>query len=171
METDLSLKQAQAASSAIQQPDTLLLAIGNSARQDDGLGWAFMKALQQTNRFQGQLQACYQLQIEDAELITRFPRVIFVDATSESLPDGFSWENVRPQNDFTFTTHALTPMAVLYLCQDLYNKHPEAYLLKIQGEQWELQTGLSPNAKENLNKAIHFFAQLQVGTKPIKQES
>ena len=102
--------------STLNQEDTLLIAIGNSARSDDGLGWTFMEKLKERNLFKGQLTSCYQLQIEDAEVISHFPKIIFVDACESDLPDGFDLEVTKPLNDFTFTTHALTPSAVLFLC-------------------------------------------------------
>ena len=139
------------------QSDTLLIAIGNTARRDDGLGWLFLDQIMELDCFQGKTTYCYQLQVEDAALIEQHPRIIFVDATEEKLNNGFEWEKVKPKNDFTFTTHALTPEAVLYLCQELYKKNPLAYTLKIQGFKWKLKTGLSKKATKNLKKALKYF--------------
>ncbi len=144
----------------LNQKDTLLLAIGNSARSDDGLAWAFLDQLKALNYFRGKTNYCYQLQIEDAEMISRYPRVIFVDACEGKHCNGFTWEATDALNDFSFTTHALTPGAVLYLCQELYQKTPEAFTLKIKGHDWELKTGLSNQAKESLTKALVFFEEM-----------
>ena len=76
------------------------------------------------------------------------------------ISDGFAWEETEALNDFTFTTHALTPGAVLFLCNDLYQKFPEAYTLKINGFDWALKIGMSDSAKTNLAKAIEFFDEL-----------
>lgn len=141
------------------QRDTLLIAIGNSARSDDGLGWAFLDKLKESYFFEGETTYCYQLQVEDAEMISTFQKVIFVDASEEKLQNGFGWKKTIPQNDFTFTTHALTPEAVLFLCENLYKKTPEAYTLKIQGNHWELKTGLSKSATKNLEKALKHFEE------------
>ena len=163
METDFATLQRVDLFTKIHQEKSLLIAIGNDARQDDGLGWAFADGLKETKAFPGQLFYCYQLQIEDAELISNYPLVVFVDATTEPLPMGYALEKVSPENDFTFTTHALTPMAVLFLCQDLFGQQPEAYVLKIRGSHWELETGLSKVGKEHLFKALEFFiTQLEV---------
>jgi len=141
----------------LNQKDTLLIAIGNSARSDDGLGWAFLEQLKKQSTFIGETCACYQLQIEDAELISNYSRVVFVDACEEDSHDGFAWEVTEALNDFTFTTHALTPSAVVYLTNDLYQKFPEAYTLKIYGFDWALKIGMSNLAKANLAKAVAFF--------------
>ena len=143
--------------SRLNQKDTLLIVIGNSARSDDGLGWAFLDQLKELNCFKGEMMSCYQLQVEDAEMISHYPRVIFIDAFEGQLNHPFEWETTKALNDFTFTTHALTPEAVLFLCNDLYQKFPKAFTLKIQGEDWDLKIGLSELAKENLKKAVAFF--------------
>ncbi len=157
METVTEIKNKLPDLKLLNQEDTLLIAIGNSARSDDGLAWAFYDELKKQNSFRGKMVSCYQLQVEDAEMISHFPRVIFVDATQEHLNEGFDLEATKAQNDFTFTTHALTPAAVLFLCNDLYQQYPEAYTLKIKGEDWDLKIGMSKNAKNNLVKAISFF--------------
>ena len=144
----------------LNQKSTLLLAIGNSARSDDGLGWAFLDQLRQSNIFLGESAYCYQLQVEDAEMISHYPRVIFVDAWTSDDKHCFEWEETEAQNDFTFTTHALTPESVLFLCQDLYQCHPEAYTLKIKGEKWELEEGLSEEGLANLKEAAIFFEKM-----------
>ncbi len=59
---------------------TLFVGIGNIGRADDGLGWAFIDylALKSTNSYN--LEYRYQLQVEDAELISNYHTVIFVDS-------------------------------------------------------------------------------------------
>ncbi len=146
--------------SDINQEDTLLIAIGNSARSDDGLGWAFLEQLQLQNNFKGKLTSCYQLQIEDAEVISHYPKVVFVDACESNLPEGYVMEETEPLNDFTFTTHALTPSAVLFLSNDLYQKKPQAFTLKIKGHDWDLKIGMSDLAKRNLEQALNFFEEI-----------
>ncbi|MBT8220403.1 MAG: Ni/Fe hydrogenase [Bacteroidia bacterium] len=144
----------------INQEDTLFIAIGNSARSDDGLGWAFLDAIKEMKNFKGKTAYGYQLQVEDAERLSNFPKVVFIDAYAGEDDISFEWEKTEPVNDFTFTTHALTPGAVLYLCQDLYEHHPQAYTLKIRGMDWELKIGMSEYAIQNLNEAMTFFSQM-----------
>lgn len=136
---------------------TILLAIGNNGRQDDGLGWAFGEALEWRRIFEGEVHYRYQLQVEDAELISGAEQVIFVDAFKGNLPDGFQWEKVEPSANFEFTTHALSPGAVLFLCEKLFGKTPDAHCLLIGGERWELELGLTAAAADNLAKALDFF--------------
>ena len=140
-------------------PETILFGIGNSGRGDDGLGWAFLDRIQQESGFSGRIEYRYQLQVEDAALISRTKRVVFVDSYKGELPGGIQWKPCRPSGDFEFTTHVLPPRAVMFLCQDLYGKTPRADLLMIQGTSWDLRIGMSPEAELRLDKAIQFFKE------------
>lgn len=141
----------------INEADTLLIGIGNNGRNDDGLGWAFIDAIRMDKRFKGQMEYRYQLQVEDAELISHARQVIFVDAYEGQLEDGFKWQKCTPSNEFSFTTHEVPPDSILYLCEDLYQKSPNVYLMMIEGESWELKIGMTDTAKKNLQKALSFF--------------
>jgi hydrogenase maturation protease len=140
-------------------PATLLFGIGNSGRGDDGLGWAFLDRIEQGGHFPGQLEYRYQLQVEDAALASQADRVIFIDSYKGKLFRGFQWMPCQPSGEFEFTTHVLSPRAVLHYCQDLYSKAPPADLLMIQGTDWELKTGLSHEAAAHLESALRFFRE------------
>lgn len=139
----------------------LLIAIGNDARQDDGLGWAFGRALEQKGILPWAVEYRYQLQVEDADLIARFEEVIFVDAYKGELPGGYTWEPLMPLLEFGFSTHALAPGAILALCQTLYTKCPQAWLIAIAGEAWELEPSLSEAAGKNLENALAAWSRWQ----------
>lgn len=137
----------------------LIIGIGNSGRRDDGLGWAFLDAVEKMIDKDLRLVYRYQLQIEDAALMLDYEQVLFVDAYRGHLEDGFQMNDVQASRKFEFTTHSLSPEAILFLCEDLYGKQPNAKVLAIEGTEWELQQGLSPTAEENLAKAIDFFTK------------
>ncbi|MBX2928068.1 MAG: hydrogenase maturation protease [Saprospiraceae bacterium] len=132
----------------------LLLAIGNDARQDDGLGWAYARALEAQGRFDGAVEYRYQLQIEDADLIAAYDTVVFADASKTALSEGYAFTRLTPALEFAFSTHALSPAAVLALCETVYGRCPEAWLLTIGGEAWELAFGLSEAGERNLAAAL-----------------
>jgi hydrogenase maturation protease len=137
--------------------DALVFGIGNSARADDGLGWAFLDHLSSVEGFHGQAEYRYQLQVEDAALVADADQVVFVDACCSKLPEGFCWTECEPSADFPFSTHALPPRSVLSLSRDLYGRTPPATLLMIQGEEWELRTGLGTAAQRHLDRALRSF--------------
>jgi len=139
--------------------ETLLIGIGNSGRCDDGLGWAFLDRVHKETAFPGRAEYRYQLQVEDAALVSGAARVVFVDSCTDVVPQGFRWQVCEPSPRFEFTTHALTPQAIMYLCRALYGKAPRAYLLLICGTSWKLRTGLSPEAGRCLDQALSFFRE------------
>ena len=137
----------------------IIFGIGNSGRQDDGLGWAFLDLLNKNEFKEASLEYKYQLQIEDAELISNYDTVIFVDASKNNLINGYNFYTCKASNKHSFSTHALLPETILYLSEHLYNHKPKAYILEIQGYEWELKNGLTKMASENFNKAVEFFNQ------------
>jgi len=135
----------------------LVLGIGNIGRQDDGLGWLFLDYLQ-TAKFENlDLEYRYQLQIEDSELLCNYKTVIFVDATKENTNDGFYYRICEASDKHSFSTHELCPETVLFLANNLYQHKPKAFILGIQGYDWNLEIGLSEKAKINLYKAEEFL--------------
>lgn len=137
--------------------ETLLVGIGNSGRSDDGLGWAFLDRIQQETAFGGRIEYRYQLQVEDAELISHVEQVIFIDSYRGDLSNGFQLTPCEPSREFAFTSHVLPAEAILFLCQDLYGKAPRADALMIQGSCWDLQIGMSTEAERHLENAVQFF--------------
>lgn len=141
----------------------LIYAYGNPGRQDDGLGNRFVEEMEEwiseqkiTNVV---LESNYQLNIEDADLISDKDLVIFVDASVEDI-DGIDFARIEPSEARSeFTTHAASPAFVLALCHKLYNKHPDTYLLQIRGYEWEFKEVLSDRAKRNLRKALIFMKE------------
>ncbi|MDX5420201.1 MAG: hydrogenase maturation protease [Hymenobacteraceae bacterium] len=136
---------------------TLLIGIGNSAREDDGLGWAFLGKVEKEALFEGDRLCKFQLNLEDAELISHYDKVVFVDASKSYSIKHFSFSQCIPDAGTGYSTHLLPPEGILYLCQQLYGQSPQAWTLAIKGYHWELKEGLSPKAQENMCKALSWF--------------
>lgn len=140
--------------------NTMIFGIGNSARQDDGLGWAFLDEIEKYEKFKGEIHYRYQLNIEDAETVSEAEQVLFVDANSESLKENCVLEECELNGEISYTTHALNPGAIMALCKDVYDKLPKAYVLRIKGYGWELEEGLSSKGKQNLQEALELMNDL-----------
>lgn len=137
--------------------NTLIIGIGNNTRQDDGLGWCFLDLLEKIGFNEDNLLYKYQLMVEDAELISNYKTVFFVDANKTGLTNGFSIERIYPSENVSFSTHNVPPNQILNLCETIYNKNPKTYVVKIQGYEWDFKIGLTEKALENLEKSIKFF--------------
>lgn len=138
----------------------LLIGIGNDSRGDDGLGWKFVELVEAMGLDFIDHEYRYQLQVEDAALISEYDVVYFVDASYEKMDRGFELRTCVALDEEQVSTHAQSPGAILKLANNLYNKFPEAWILAIGGECWELQTCLSAIAEKNLVEATSFFAEL-----------
>lgn len=142
--------------------DSLIYGIGNVGRQDDGLGWAFIDWLEaQSLASKTNLQRHYQLHLEDADLISDKKRVLFVDATKDATVRSFTLERATPKMDFSFTSHAISISAIMAACQQCFQRLPEVYVLAIRGYEWELEQGLTEQAKKNLTQAIDWVSMCQ----------
>ena len=138
----------------------LVYGYGNPGRQDDGLGILFAERCGRL--FEGRPGFCvetnYQLNIEDAELISGFRQVVFADAgLAGTLPEGaeieagdeesgFFFYRIRPAATVSFSTHAMTPGSVLALCDELFGRVPECRMMRITGQAWEFDA--EPTASE-----------------------
>ena len=148
---------------------TLVIGIGNVGRADDGLGWAFVDKL--SDGAQLEIQYRYQLQVEDAELISNYEEVFFVDASHTLYPEGFILEPARPEVPFSYTSHALPPSAIMYLCEEIYGFIPRAYVLGISGEDWGLRNGMSDVAQERLERAYSYFIEFCTSDTVVSEDA
>jgi hydrogenase maturation protease len=137
---------------------TLLLAWGNPGRRDDGLGPALAERVSSFGLAGLTVEVGYQLQIEDAETVARFPRVVFVDA-NRAGPGPFRIERLVPRPaGVGYSSHGLSPAALLALSADLFGARPEAWLVGIRGHDFDgFGEGLSEPARENLAAAAAFL--------------
>ncbi len=147
----------------IDQKKVLIYGYGNPGRQDDGLGAAFISMMEEHLKsfpIEGLTLDCnYQLNIEDAELISSYDIVLFVDATQEDVSH-FKITEVNPsESKIEFTMHAVSVAYVLDLCSKIYNKLPTTYLLHIRGYEWEFKEELTAYAKQNLQLAFKFVIE------------
>ena len=138
--------------------NVLIFGVGNTGRQDDGLGWLFLDYLERLN-LNFRIEYRYQLQIEDAELLSHYNTVLFIDATKEKTEKGYSFKECNASENYSFSTHALKPETILFLTNSIYKKFPKAFVLGIEGYTWELEIGLSKVAKQNLSCVTKVFTE------------
>ncbi len=141
----------------------LVFAYGNPSRGDDVLGPALVDNLQKKSDLrldQVEFLTDFQLQIEHALDLEQRQLVLFVDASvSGNAP--FQLHQLKPECDLSYTTHAMSPAAVLQVYQSIKKQAPPpCFLLSIKAQQFELGEDMSVAAKHNLSLASDFAAQL-----------
>lgn len=139
----------------------LIFGYGNLSRGDDALGPLFLQHIEAFVNLENiDILSDYQLQIEHALDLADRQLVLFVDA-SVAGSGAFVFSELSPCQDNSYSTHAMSPAAVLAVYQKV-NKYapPPSFLLSITGERFELGEGLSASAQNNLNLARDFAGQL-----------
>jgi hydrogenase maturation protease len=138
----------------------LIFTWGNPSRGDDALGPAMYELLQQEGFKAVDLLTDFQLQIEHAIDLEGRKRVLFVDAsTSANAP--FELFRLQPEQDASYTTHAMSPQALLSVYRQINGSAPPpAWLLSIRGYEFGLGLPLSTAANENLQAAFNHVKRL-----------
>jgi hydrogenase maturation protease len=134
----------------------LVFAWGNPSRGDDALGPRFAEAIEALALPGVECLTDFQLQVEHALDLKGRQRVLFVDASlSASAP--FQVTTIQAARDASFTSHAMSPAAVLQTYRDVEGKAaPPAWQLAIRGEAWELGAEPGPQALAHLAAALRW---------------
>jgi hydrogenase maturation protease len=150
----------------------LVIGYGNPGRRDDGLGPALAEAVAARAGPGVETDADYQLTVEDAAALSGCDEVIFADASTDG-PEPFSFAALEPAAGADFTTHHISPGAVLALAGELFDARPKAWLMGIRGYEFnEFGEGLSAGARRNLAAAADFLsARLRDGPTERRTEA
>lgn len=140
----------------------LVFAYGNPSRGDDALGPRLLDQL--AEKLQGteleqhvDLLTDFQLQIEHSLDMVYRQQVVFVDA-SVSATDDFCFQPLHSQRDNSYSSHALSPAALLELYQQLHPSQPvAAFQLAIRGYDFELGQTMSAAACHNLQQGLDYL--------------
>jgi hydrogenase maturation protease len=143
----------------VQVAPLLVFGWGNLSRGDDALGPLFIERLREllalTDAAVEYLDD-YQLQIEHALDLVGRQRVLFVDA-SLNCTAPFEVTQLQPQQDASFTTHAMSPQALMQVYRDLRGEAPPpCTLLAIRGERFELGEPPGVEALAHLAAALRW---------------
>ncbi|MCX8085958.1 MAG: hydrogenase maturation protease [Rhodocyclaceae bacterium] len=132
----------------------LIFGWGNPSRGDDALGPLFVERVAALGLEELECLTDFQLQVEHALDLQDRQRVLFVDA-SLTAQAPFEHRPLQPARDASFSSHAMTPEAVMQVYADLHGKvPPPCELLAIRGECFKLGEPLSPRAAEHLEAAL-----------------
>ena len=139
---------------AVVPAPVLVFGWGNPSRGDDALGPLFVDAVEAMRLPGVECLTDFQLQVEHALDLRGRARVLFVDASADAAAP-FTFERLEPARDASFTTHAVSPQAILQVyCEVEGELPPSCWLQAIRGEGWELGAPTSATARENLRAAI-----------------
>jgi hydrogenase maturation protease len=133
----------------------LVVGFGSTIRRDDAVGqraaeqiegWGYpgVRALVRT-----QLTPDLAAELASADV------AYFIDAVLAPVPRGVQVERLSPSaGQPTSLIHAASPGLLLNLCEALYGRTPEAYVVSIPIEDFDFGEGLSALAEQGLRDAL-----------------
>lgn len=132
----------------------LVFGWGNASRGDDALGPLFIERLRALALPGVECLDDFQLQPEHALDLAGRSRVLFVDASATGAAP-FEVTALQPQRDASFSSHAMSPAALLQAYVEVHgHAPPPATLLAIRGERFGLGEPMSEAAKAHLEAAL-----------------
>ncbi len=138
----------------------VVLGWGNTSRGDDAIGPLLLEEVQQAGWPGVETVEDFQLQIEHSLDLVGADLVLFVDAGIET-PAPFTFREVQAHGNFTASTHALAPEAVLAVYQQVQRRPPPpAFVLCVRGENFKLGHRMSDAATESMGLANAFLKTL-----------
>jgi hydrogenase maturation protease len=139
---------------------TLVIGYGNDSRNDDGAGRFVIAELAKLGLPEVTLETAHQLEVELAETVTHYDRVIFVDAAIPDAPTPIQRSVVTPTFQSHAVAHYLTPPDVLSLSETLYGHVPEAVLFSVRGFDFNFGMMLSPATQQAATEVVEQIARL-----------
>jgi len=135
----------------------LIFGYGNLSRGDDALGPLLLEYIEQhCDLNQIDILCDFQLQIEHALDLENRALVMFVDA-SISCEQAYNFAKLSANKDKSYTTHTMSPSAVLDVYESIKHQTPPAcFLLSIKAEKFALGEGLSSEAAQHFRVACVF---------------
>lgn len=142
----------------------VILGCGNPSRGDDALGPLLMARVVDWIEAHPDRPVTavedFQLQVEHTLDLQGRDLALFVDATA-SGHEAVTLHAVRPAADFSFSTHALSPSALLQAFMTLdRGTPPPSFALTMRGYSFGLGQSLSPQAAQSLESAWSRLQQL-----------
>ncbi len=132
----------------------LVFALGNESRGDDALAPLLVRRfLTEVLDSEIELMEDYQLQVEHVTDLAGRSAVLFVDADM-SCEAPFQLSQITAVQDNSYTSHAMTPFALLHTYRQVYGAYaPNCFLLRIRGYGVELGDNHSDEASVHLELA------------------
>jgi hydrogenase maturation protease len=141
-------------------PKVLFIGYGNPGRLDDGLGPALAARVEALSLKGMTVEADYQLAVENALDVSRHDIVIFADAAVRGK-EPFFFKEIHPRSPLSLRSHSVSPEAVLFFAERLFQSRTKAYVLGIRGYEFNgYNEKLSERAEKNLEEAFQFVAKL-----------
>lgn len=137
--------------------DTLVLGYGNPLRGDDAAGYAVAEIILSVENSHVDAISAHQLLPEHAELISRYRKVFFVDASADTSLKEMEVTLLNIMKQDLGSLHESDPASILSLCKALYDSQPEATLIAIPAQNFDFGETLSHETEIFVRHAVDFI--------------
>lgn len=127
----------------------LVVGVGNELRSDDGVGARIVRALPAQPGVE--TAVVHQLTFDLTDAVGRARRVLFVDAHAEETHLRLS--RVSPHGAVQGIGHALAPEALLAWTSAACGRAPDAWVLSVPAQSFDIGEELSPDVLRGLPAA------------------
>jgi hydrogenase maturation protease len=137
---------------------TCIVGIGNPLRSDDGVGAVVCQQLEEKKIPGLAVVITQQLDIGMTEDLSKFERVIFVDASLNEETISFQQltsENNQPQS----SSHHINAALLVNLTRQLFSTNTQFYMCAIGAHNFEMGNGLSETTISNANATVALLTE------------
>jgi hydrogenase maturation protease len=142
--------------------ETLVIGFGNEWLGDDGLGPRVARRIAAYELPNVRVQTVHQLTPELAEAISAVEQVFFVDSCKAVQPTPVFVAPITDEGAESLEAHCVDPRAILALARLLYGRVPRAWLVTIEGKQFEPGESLSNSAARHADEAVQRITAMLV---------
>ncbi len=143
--------------------DFLVIGHGNESCGDEAVGPQVASAVADWKLPTVKSMAVPQLVPELSAELVKTNYAMFVDACDRNTIRTMQITPIvtfdHQISSMAFSAHSYNPLALLHLTQRLYNRHPQAWLLRIPIESCETGCALSPKAQQGCDQALRAIQQ------------
>jgi hydrogenase maturation protease len=132
----------------------LFIGYGNDLRCDDGAGQHAARIIEKWGMAGMRVIATHQLLPELSEEIAWARCVIFADSYAANPGDGCRISTVVANKPIAGVTHSVSPHALLWYAQDMYDRKPTAWVIGIPSVDFGHGEELSPTAQAGVREAV-----------------
>lgn len=132
--------------------DWLVIGYGNTLRGDDGIGPSVAGEVAALGLSGVRVMVVHQLTPELAADLADARGAVFVD--SKVCVGPTTVERIEAAPTGSVMTHAADPRGLMALCEAIYQRCPESWLVTAPGIDFGFHDGLSPIGRESTREAI-----------------
>jgi len=142
--------------------DLLVIGVGNTLREDDGVGIYLVNRLNSYFSFRLNCMEVYEPDIILAQKIAEFENLLIVDAMIMKDESPYKLVSVEPAKRFLlsgFLTHIFDWGIILAISKEFFGNVPKTGILGVSAFQFDFSESLSPHCQANAEKAFDFLIQ------------